>query len=66
MTSITTEHLPTDQQKQLWALNKEHRDTQEALNHAQASLNRAMRLLDDNYRRRRKQIMNGHGHDLDE
>ena len=30
-----------DRQKQLRDLNNEHRDTLEALNHAQASINRA-------------------------
>jgi hypothetical protein len=34
---------------QLRALNNEHRNTLEALNHAQASLNRAIRLSQENY-----------------
>jgi hypothetical protein len=49
--------------QQLRALNKEYRDTQEALNHTQASLNRAMKLMEENYHRKRKQILNGNGHD---
>jgi hypothetical protein len=56
----------TNQQKQLWALNKEHRDAQEALNHTQASLNRAMKLMEENYQRKRRAIINGNGHDHDE
>jgi hypothetical protein len=50
-----------DRQAQLRALNKEYRDTQEALNHTQASLNRAMKLMGENYQRKRRAILaNGH------
>ena len=59
MTTITEHH--TNQQKQLWALNKEHRETLEALNHAEASIVRARKLNDINYHRRRRAILaNGH------
>ena len=68
--SLTTEHLHDQQQhdggvqKQLWALNKEHRDTLEALNHAQASIIRAQKLNEQNYHRKRLAILsNGHDHD---
>jgi hypothetical protein len=38
-------------------LNNEHRDTLEALNHAEASIARARKLNDINYHRRRKAIL---------
>jgi hypothetical protein len=49
-------------QKQLLRdLNKEYRDTQAALNQAQASFNRAIRLSEDSYRGKRQAILaNGH------
>jgi hypothetical protein len=51
-----------DRQKQLRDLNNEHRDTLEALHHAEASIVRARKLNDINYHRRRKAILaNGHG-----
>jgi hypothetical protein len=46
-----------DRQAQLRALNNEYRDTQEALNHTQASLNRAMKLMEENYQRKRRAII---------
>jgi hypothetical protein len=60
MSSHVVDHLTTEQRRQLRDLNQEHRDTQEALNHTQASLNRAMKLMEENYQRKRKQILNGH------
>jgi uncharacterized protein YlxW (UPF0749 family) len=60
MTSIppTYQHDVRDRGAQLRALNNEYRDTQEALNHAEASLNRAKKLMEENYQRKRKQILN--------
>jgi hypothetical protein len=63
MTSTTTNgHLSTSpKHRALRDLNNEFRETQEALNHAQASINRALRLNDQNYHRKRKAILaNGH------
>ena len=58
------EGIPTKHQ-QLRALNNEFRETQESLNHAQASITRALRLNDQNYHRKRKQILaNGHDQEL--
>ena len=53
-------HVVVDsRQKQLRALNQEHRDTLEALNHAEASIVRARK--DISYHRRRRAILaNGH------
>jgi hypothetical protein len=59
MTELTNGHHQV--QKQLRDLNNEQRDTLEALNHAQASLTRAIRLAEQNYQRKRKAILaNGH------
>jgi len=66
MTLIPPTHVADPVQKQLRALNNEYRDTQEALNHTQASLNRAMKLMEENYQRKRRAIINGNGHDQDE
>jgi len=66
MTQLTNGHLHEsrsdhDVQKQLRDLKAEHRDTMEALNHAEASIARARKLNDLNYHRRRKAILsNGH------
>jgi len=46
-------------------LNNEHRDTLEALNHAQVSITRAQKLNEQNYHRKRRAIL-GNGHDHDE
>jgi len=60
MTFITA--ISETQRRQLRALNDEHRDTLEALNHAQASIVRAQKLNEQNYHRKRKAILaNGHG-----
>jgi hypothetical protein len=57
-------HAHDTRQQLLRDLNREYRDTQEALNHAQASLNRGMKLMEENYQRKRKAILaNGHNHD---
>jgi hypothetical protein len=64
MTSLTSEHLPS-KQRLLRDLNAEYRDTQEALNHTQASLTRAIRLAEQNYQRKRKAIL-ANGHDTAE
>ena len=65
MTLQTNGHSPTFVQKQLRDLNAEYRDTQEALNHTQASLTRAIRLAEQNYQRKRKAIL-ANGHDTAE
>ena len=66
MNHLTTDNHHADQQKQLWSLNKEHRETLEALNHAEASIVRARKLNDVNYHRRRKAILsNGHDDNAD-
>ena len=57
--------ISAHQRRQLQALNDEHRDTLEALNHAQASIIRAQKLNEQNYHRKRKAIL-ANGHDLDE
>ena len=49
--------ITTEQQKQLRTLNNEYREHQEALNHTQASLTRVMRIAEQNYHRKRKQIL---------
>ena len=49
------------QRRQLRDLNNEHRDTLEALNHAQVSITRAQKLNEQNYHRKRPAILaNGH------
>jgi len=56
--------ISAHQRRQLQALNDEHRDTLEALNHAQASIVRAQKLNEQNYHRKRRAILsNGHDHD---
>jgi hypothetical protein len=64
----TCEVIPgnSDVKRLLRDLNNEYRDTQEALNHAQASLTRAMRIAEQNYQRKRQQILNGNGDDRNE
>jgi hypothetical protein len=52
--------------QQLRALNAEYRETRTALNQAQASLNRGMKLMEENYQRKRKQILNANGHNDEE
>ena len=63
--SHVVDHLTADQRRQLRDLNNEHRETNEAMNHAEASIVRARKLTDINYHRRRKAIL-ANGHDLDE
>jgi len=62
MTSLTTEHhhTATSKSRALRDLNSDTQPTQEALNHAQASVNRAMQLLQREYLQRRQHILNAH------
>jgi hypothetical protein len=62
MTPLTTEHhhTVTSKSRQLRDLNSHTQPIQEALNHAQASLNLAMRLMQREYQQRRQQIIAGH------
>jgi hypothetical protein len=57
MTTITnghsTQHLLRD-------LNSDYRETISALMGAHASINRALKLTEENYQRKRRQILNGH------
>ena len=53
-THVVTDHR---QKQQLRDLNNEFRDTQAALNQAQASLTRAIRLSEDNYNPKRRAIL---------
>jgi len=64
--------ISAHQRRQLQALNDEHRDTLEALNHAQVNVNRtkadvdrALKLLDGEYHRKCRAIL-ANGHALDE
>ena len=60
--TLITPHLVASQRDQLRALNNEHRETMEALNHAQASIVQTQKLNEINYHRKRKQILSdGHG-----
>jgi hypothetical protein len=52
-------------QKQLRDLNNEYRETTSALMGAQVSINRTLKLQEQNYHRRRKEILNAHGQDED-
>ena len=64
MTSTTDFYtLPPPKHQQLRDLNTHTQPIQEALNHAQASVNRAMQLLQREYLQRRQHILNGHGDD---
>jgi len=62
MTSLTTEHhhTATSKSRALRDLNSHTQPIQEALNHAQASVNRAMQFLQREYLQRRQHILNGH------
>ena len=61
MTATTDFHtLPPSKHQQLRDLNTHTQPIQEALNHAQASVNRAMLLLQREYLQRRTQILNSH------
>ena len=78
MTHTTTEHLAATQSahsksrkdatasRQLRDLNSHTQPIQEALNHAQESVNRAMQLVQREYLQRRHHILNGHGDDWNE
>jgi hypothetical protein len=59
MTIHTNGHeAPTSKQKQLRDLNKETCNLQTALNQTQVCLNRAMRLLEQTYQKKRSAIIN--------
>jgi hypothetical protein len=61
MTSTTDFYtLPPTKHQQLRALNTHTQPIQEALNHAQASVARAMLLVQREYLQRRQHILNGH------
>ena len=63
---MTTSTAYTESQRRaLRDLNNEHRDTLEALNHAQASINRAQKLNEQNYHRKKRAILSN-GDDDDE
>jgi hypothetical protein len=62
MTLQTNGHSSTDKQKLLRDLNQEYRETTSALMGAHASINRSLKLNEQNYQRRRKEILNGHDH----
>ena len=59
--------ISESQCRQLGELNAEYRDINEAINHAQADVDRAKKLYDMNYHRRRKAILSAtssaNGHD---
>ena len=65
MTPSTTHTISESQRRQLRDLNEEHRDTLEALNHAQASITRAQKLNEQNYHRKKRAILSN-GDDDDE
>jgi hypothetical protein len=61
MTPSTAYTISETHRRQLRDLNAEYRDLNETINHAQASVDRAKKLNDINYHRRRKAILsNGH------
>jgi hypothetical protein len=59
-TALTEAPPSTSKARQLRDLNSHTQPIQEALNHAQASVNRAMQLLQREYLQRRTQILNSH------
>ena len=63
MDTTTAYTISETQRRALRDLNNEHRDTLEALNHAQVSITRAQKLNEQNYHRKRRAILsNGHDH----
>src|SRR5262245_42443376 len=56
----TNGHGTTDTRRALRDLNHDYRETISALMGAHASINRALKLTEDNYQRKRKAIINGH------
>ena len=72
MTTITNGHLGATAerhstrkhdggvQRLLRDLNSDYRETISALMGAHASINRALKLTEENYQRKRRQILNGH------
>jgi hypothetical protein len=66
MTLQTNGHSLSSVQQQLRALDKEHRETQVALNQAEASVNHARKLDELNYHRRKRAILAEHAEDHQE
>ena len=66
MTALNSPGTSSQVARKLRELNSEYRDAQVALNQAQASLSRAMKLAEQNYHQRRKQIISANGRALDE
>jgi hypothetical protein len=62
MDTTTAYTISETQRRQLRDLNDEYRDLNETINHAQASVDRAKKLNDINYHRRRRAIP-ADGHD---
>ena len=62
--TLPTPHINDLQRRQLRELNAEYHGINEEINHAQASVDRAKKLNDISYHRRRKAILaNGHTQD---
>ena len=59
-TALSETPSSTSKSRALRDLNTHTQPIQEALNHAQASVNRAMQLLQREYLQRRQHILNGH------
>jgi len=65
MTASTAYTISESRRRQLRELNAEYNDINKEINHAQASVDRAKKLHDINYHKRRKAILaNGHDQDL--
>jgi len=64
--SISASSITEHQRRQLSELNAEYRDLNETINHAQASVDRAKKLNDLNYHRRRRAILAEHADDRQE
>jgi len=62
-----TSTISAEQRRQLRELNAEYQDLNKEINHAQVSVDRAKKLNDINYHRKRKAILaNGHSQDGDD
>jgi hypothetical protein len=59
-TALSETPSSTSKSRALRDLNTHTQPIQEALNHAQASVNRAMQFLQREYLQRRQHILNGH------
>ena len=64
--TISASSITEHQRRQLSELNAEYRDLNETINHAQASVDRAKKLNDLNYHRRRRAILAEHAEDRQE